>query len=422
MIFNGEPGGETVTDEGSVTHTGQILSIAAVVIVLAVGAYFAYTSYNKPVVIIPPEVVSKAAALNDSGDFKGAQAYLAEQIKAYPDASILKLYLANSILTEGSVRGMESVAAPKAREILLAVEKGGDDTVYLYDLLGYSYELVNDFDKAISYYDKALDLDGKSVNTLFSIGHTYWLKGDLAKTTEYYGKAEAAITDTTDKSVAVKVYVAQGGMNSDPKKSEAYFLKALPLVAAKAFKAELYADLSNTQFLQKNYAKAIEYADTAVTTDPSNELGYLAYARAVISDKTLLQKNGTKADAYLLKAVFLAPTKAETQYWVGKLDFATGRNALAIKSYDTARLLIPKDNTLTTAGRNALMADVLLDEAVVYFAQGNQDYKAFLNAAMKYNPVKVLYVLNNDPGLAAMKKGFLPSELLLNAAAALKAK
>lgn len=394
------------------------LGALGVVIVGAI-VYVAFF-YPRVTAIIPPEVVSKQASLNDAGDFKAAQAYLEEQIRANPSASILKLYLANSILNEGSVHGTESAAAPKAREILLAVEKGGDKTVYLYDLLGYSYEIVNDFTNALAQYNKALALDPKSVNTLFSIGHTYWLSGDLAKTKDFYGKAEAAITDTTDKSVAVKVYVAQGRMSSDPKKAEVYFQKALPLTSAKALKAELYANLSTTQYLQQLFPKAVEYANLAISTDPSNELGYLAYARATISSKDLLPANAQKVEAYLIKAIFLAPAKAESQYWYGKLDFVTKRYDLAIKSYDTARLFIPKDNTLSPSDRNILMADVLFDEAVVYFVKGSQDYKAFLHEAIKYNPVKVFYMLNNDPDLALMRKGFLPSDLLLNAAAALK--
>lgn len=388
---------------------GLVVAIVAIALVS-----YALFSYFGKAEVISQDIISTQASLIDSGDFKGAQAYLEERINENPSSG-LKLMLANAILIEGSTRGTEAVSAPKARDILREVEKAGDRSVYLYDLLGYSYEIVNDFENAFSEYNKALALDQNSVNTLFGIGHTYWLKGDLEKMQEYYEKADAAITSSTDNAVAVKVYTALGRSNTDPKKAEAYFLKALPLVSSKAFKAELYANLSNAQYLQQNATKAIEYANSAITTDPSNELGYLAYARAVISDKTLLQQNLKKAEEYLIKAIFLAPTKAESQYWYGKLDFVTKRYDLAIKSYDTARLLIPKDNTLTQSGRDALMGDVLFDEAVVYFVQGSDKYKAFLHEAIKYSPVKTFYLLD-DPKFAAMRKGFLPSDLLLKAA------
>jgi len=387
-----------------------ILSISVVV---AIAMFFSFYYYNKGTRIIPPEVIQEVVNLNDSGDFKGAQAYLEEQIKANP-SSALRLMLANSILNEGSVKGTEAVSAPKAREILLAIEKSGDKSVFLYDLLGYSYEIINDFDNALAQYNKSLAFDSKSVNTLFSIGHTYWLKGDTDRAKEQYNKAEAAITEATDKSVLVKVYVAQGRMNADPKKAEVYFLKALPLVSSKAFKAELYANVSTAQYLQKNPTKAVEYANLAIEIDPSNELGYLAYARAVISDKDLLEKNLAKVEEYLIKAIFLAPTKAETQYWYGKLDFVTKRYDLAIKSYDTARLFIPKDNTLTKEGRDALMGDVLFDEAVVYFINNDQKYKIFLSEAFKYDPVKTIYVLDNDPALKKMKE-FISNNIFLRA-------
>lgn len=403
------PLGEQVVELSAIKK--HLLALVIIVaLILAISAYYLLT---KKTYYVPPATYAKIYNLNNSGDYKEAQAFIENELKTNP-APDLKLSLANSILDEGSVRGTEKTSTEKARPILISIEKSGNKSVYLYNLLGYSYEIVNDFDKALEYYNKALVIDSKSVNTLFSIGHTYWLKGDLAKAGEFYAKAESNINQNTDKSVKIKVYAALGRMSGDPKKAEVYFLKALPLADSKPFKAELYADISTAQYLQKNLTKAVEYSNLAIQTDPSNELGYLNYAKAIITDKTLLQKNISTVNEYLVKSIFLAPHKAENQYWLGKLDFAIGKSDLAIKSYDTARSLIAGDNTLGQQGKNALMADILFDESVSYYLKKDLRYKAFLKEAYKYNSEKTFYMVDKNPDLKEMRTALIKSSFFLS--------
>lgn len=349
---------------------------------------------------------SIVARLNNSGDYAGAQKLLIEKIKTNFSPE-MRLLLATSYLDEGSVRERQAEASKKAQSILFGLEKAYYKSVYMYDLIGYSYEMIGEFDKALGYYNRSLIMDNKSVNTLYSIGHTYWFKGDLVKAKEYYSKAEAVINKTTDNSVVVKVYAAQGSMNADPKKSEGYFLKALSITDSKAFRAELYANLSQARYLQKDFTKAIEYAGSAIKIDPSNELGYLAYSKAALLNKDFLQKNAPTVEEYLVKSIFLAPGKAEPQYLMGKFDFVFGKPDLAIISYDTARKYIPNDISLNKYGRNALMSDVLFDEAVVYVSKNDPKYKSFLIEAFRYNPTKIAYTLDNSPDLRKKMVGVI---------------
>ena len=410
---------------GPISDTGgRFPTIILIVGIIAVAAYFLFsqgilkssyfgTLFSNGSAQVSP-VYGKVYDLNNSGDFKAAQEFLASEIKTNP-ANGLKLSLANSILNEGSTRGTEALSAPKARDLLFAVENTGDTSAYLYELLGYSYETINDFNKAFEYYNKALAIDPQSVNTLFSIGHTYWLSGDLVKAQEFYGKANAAISATTDNSVKIKVYAALGRMESNPKKSEEYFLKAMPLADSEAFKAELYANLSNARYLQNDLPKALEYADLAMQTDPSNELGYIAYAKAAVSDKNLLQNNLSQVQESLLKAMFLAPRKAESQYWMGKFYFALGKYDVALKFYDTARGLIGQDNTLSKSGGDVLMSGALFDESTIYLLKGDNKYTSYIKEAFKYDPVKTFYLLDKNPALKKMQVALVEGNLFLMA-------
>ncbi|MBI4065573.1 hypothetical protein HY412_00045 [Candidatus Kaiserbacteria bacterium] len=284
-----------------------------------------------------------------------------------------KLQLANSYLEEGVANGTKEGASLKARELLLEVENTGYKSAYLYELLGYSALIISDSERALAYYDKA----------------------------------EKAITMSTDNSVKARIYAAQGKMNVDPKTSEEYLLKALKLSDSNSFKSELYADLSSARYLQNDLPKAIEYVEMAVKTDQSNAFGYIAYAKAAISDRDFLQKNAQKVEGYLVKAIFLAPRNAEPQYWMGKLDTVFGKYDLAVKSYDTAAKLLVKDSTMSVQAKASLMSDIFFDESIVYFLKEDPKYKEFFREAFRLNPTKTLYRVRENPALKDMMTDFV---------------
>ena len=389
------------------------MAVVIALLVLSPVAYFFFHNFFVGKSKVAPEVLDKAYSLNNIGNYKAAEAYLSNEIKKNPDV-FLKLSLANSILDEGSVRGTEAVAAKKARDILSKLEDT-ENSVPLYDLLGYSFEIENNFDKALEYYNKALKIDGKSADTLFSIGHTYWLKGDLKKSQEFYNKAEAAVNESTPNAVKVKIATALGTMETDPKKAEEYYLKVLPMTDSKVFKAEIYSNLSVSRFTQNDTAKAIEYANLAIETDPSNELGYLAYARTAISDKTLLQDNLSKVEEYLFKTIFLAPRKAEAQYLQGKFDAIIGNYDAALKSYATARKIVQYDNSVSPAAKDGFKADVLFDEAVTYYLLKDTRYKSYIREAFKFNPVKVFSRLDKETQYNDLRTALIEGNLFMMA-------
>ncbi len=284
-----------------------------------------------------------------------------------------KLNLANSYLDEGVANGTRDGASLQARELLLAVERTGYKSAYLYELLGYSAEIINDYDRALEYYDKA----EKEINIL------------------------------TGNSVKAKIYAAQGRMSTDPKKSEEYFLKALKLAKLGSFRSELYANLSNARYLQNDLTKAVEYADLAIKSDSSNEQGYISYAKAEISDKSSLQENAKKVEEYLVRAIFLAPRSAEPQYWMGKFDVAFGKYDLAIASYDTAAKFLINDSTAGVQAKASLMSDIFFDESVAYFLKKDQKYKEFFREAFRLDPAKTLFRVRDNPALKDMMTDFV---------------
>ena len=347
-------------------------------------------------------ITAEVAKLNNEGDYAGAQKFLLEKIKSDP-ALELKLALANSYLDEGSVRGKEAEASKKAQEILFELDKNYQG-VYLYDLIGYSYEIVNNFDKAMEYYTKSIALDKTSVNTLFSMGHIHWFLGETDQARELYRQAEQLITNNTDKSVQIKVYTGIAVLSSNFSEAEKYLLKAMPLSESRAFKAELYADLANVKLAERDNAGAFEYASKAVTADPSSALAYLAFAKSAMVDKATFAKNWDKVKESLFKAIVLAPKKAEPQHWQGKLEFIAGMTDQAIISYMNALKLLDGDNSLNVNTRKNLRSDINFDIAVAYLLKNDKPRaEVYIKDAFIDNPVKVTYMLQHSEQLKELR-------------------
>ncbi|GEM_PF-2966945 len=406
----------------SLWQTGDVLKnklfigiLSAIMVVVA--GYFFFASgildISSLFENVSPEIYLNADNLNNNGNFKAAQELLENEIKKNP-ARGLKFALADSILMEGAVRGTEAYSALRAREILLPFENGRKD-MRVYNLIGYSYEIIGDPDKALGYYNRSLSIDSKSPAALYNVGRAYWFKGDFAKARDFYEKAEKNITRTTKNLLKSKIYAGIGLIESDSRNAENYFLRALPFADSKAFRAEIYAMLSNGRLSQQDSQKAVEYAELAISADPSNENGYVAYAKSVMPDKELFAKNIAEVNEYLLKAIFLSPRNAEAQYWEGKFNFSTGNYTYAINSYQTALALIPNDYSLDAQGKSYLKADIYFDEAIVYMFKNDEKYKSYIKEAFKYNPTKVFYILDNDPSLKKLRTALIESNIFLMA-------
>ena len=319
------------------------------------------------------KIETKVKTLMDAGNFDEAKKNVLVGIVKYPDDYKLKLALANIYLEEGSVKSREKEDSAKAQKILFSLEDKGYKSVNLYDLIGYSYEILNQYSKAFKYYDKSLAINPNSVNTLFQKGHTYWLQGNFSKTSTYYYKAEKSITNKTSREVKSKLYVAigtlQGGYFKDQNKAEEYFNKALAVTDSRALKAEFYYDLSTLEILaRKNVQKSLMYANKAISIDPTNELGHVAFVRAKIGEGNINEKNLKDIEDHLSRAILLNTQKSLTRYWSGQLFYYIKNFRMALSEFKETIVLIDRDNSIPDAYKKLSKADA-------YFGMAVSDYQ-----------------------------------------------
>ena len=170
--------------------------------------------------------------------------------------------------------------ALEVRERVLG--SGHPDTATTYNNMALVYKEQGDYDKALEYYDKALEVRERvlgsdhpsTAKTYNNMAVVYQEQGDYDKALEYYDKAlevsERVLgsghpsTATTYNNMA-GVYQAQG----DYEKALEYYGKALEIVervfgSDHPYPATTYNNMALVYRYQGDYDKALEYYDKAL--------------------------------------------------------------------------------------------------------------------------------------------------------------
>lgn len=107
--------------------------------------------------------------LNAQKDYKGAEKYLRELLKEYPDNAML---LSNLADIERELK--QTKEALRLYHQALEAQQNPDKTSWsIYYALGALYYQENDYDKAIEYLNKAAELSGRNPNVMNYLGYIY---------------------------------------------------------------------------------------------------------------------------------------------------------------------------------------------------------------------------------------------------------
>jgi tetratricopeptide (TPR) repeat protein len=171
------------------------------------------------------------------------------------------------------------------KDLAISESKLGKDhpeTATTYNSIALVYDNMGDYDKALEYYEKALEISesklGKdhpdTATTYNNIGEVYRAKGDYDKALEYYEKTKDIFesklgkdhpdTATTYNNIAA-VYHDMG----DYDKALEYYGKALEIRESKSGKdhpdtAATYNNMAGVYRAKGDYDKALEYYEKAL--------------------------------------------------------------------------------------------------------------------------------------------------------------
>ncbi len=144
----------------------------------------------------------------------------------------------------------------------------------IYLMLGTDYNLMKEYDKALSNLNKAMELtdsvDYEAVSQIMSsMGDVYYAKGDRDSAFVYYDKAISIDPDNLLALNNCAYYLAVEGRDLD--KAEEMSARTIKERPDDATSLDTYAWV---MFRKKNYTEAMAYIDKAIANseDPSEEL------------------------------------------------------------------------------------------------------------------------------------------------------
>ncbi len=213
--------------------------------------------------------ISDLESLLESWQFSGDQ------------LSSLHAFLITNYLTFGSAYYDESNNAIKARWLLENGTISNETWFYNYHM-GYSYEIENNFEQALAFYNQALLYWNNiaQAQTLNQIGHVYDLQWNLDEAYRYYTRAYSADWENIQVNTNLgRVYTR----NWDLEKAKKYFEYVADNTDNKVFKSEVYFNLSTLAFYSSwSLDDSLDFAKKSISENPDYPLAYIWLARGLI--------------------------------------------------------------------------------------------------------------------------------------------
>ncbi|EKE11850.1 MAG: O-GlcNAc transferase [uncultured bacterium] len=277
---------------------------------------------------------------------------------------------------KGSYNFQEKDYGQRAEKIFQSILEKDKDNLNALLGMGYAYEIMQDYEKALSYYNKALALAPKNAAVYNRIGHMYDLSEGMEKAESFYKKSlELNPNFLNAKINLARVYLGQ----NKNKEAADILLEAYvsPDMNART-KAEVGYILFANAFDKGEYDLAKKYIDEAMAADNSLPIVWVGKGMSVFSEiKKLSSPEGTQkifeeSLGYFDKAAQIYPYQTAAYYWKGRIVLAAGDKASAESLFRTALEVIEKDITLMKDQRAMFKGEI---EGYMAQAKVSIDYK-----------------------------------------------
>lgn len=271
------------------------------------------------------------------------------------DEKTKTLDYALSLANKGSLEFREKEYGQPAVAIFEKILKDEPNNIQALLGIGYTYEIMEEYGKALDYYNQALELEPKNAVVHNRIGHMYDLSEGMGKAESFYRKALEINPNFIDAKINIaRVYLRQnkneeamgllkevyGGQNmNDRTRAEVGYL--------------LFANA----FDNGDYEKAKVYIEEAKESDPTLPMVWVGLGMSKIFEiKNMPNSNGTialyeESLGYFDKASKIYNYQTAAYYWKGRVVMMTGDNKNAAILFKTAKEVVGKDITLMNEQR-----------------------------------------------------------------------
>ncbi len=191
-----------------------------------------------------------------------------------------KKFLLISYLRQWNSYYKEDEYSKKALNLLENMSETHETLYYKW----YAKEIVKDYEEALVYYNKWLELNGLTnywkALLLNQIGHVYDFMWELEKANAYYIQSEALWTEFKWVLLNRARYELR---KWNIEKAESYLLEVLKTETNKFTRSEIYSNLSTINLVKENWLEqAIDYAQKWIEENADYPYNYLALWNAYI--------------------------------------------------------------------------------------------------------------------------------------------
>ncbi len=318
------------------------------------GKIISLAEYNQT--ILNDELMKNA----QSGDVE-KEVQIAEQLVSSNNDNQSKIDLANAYLEKASLEFKEVEYGNKAIAIANEVLANSPDKNQEYQadlVLGYSYEVLQNYSKALEQYNKAIALYPDSPLGYVKRGHAYDLSGDLTSAEADYIKAYS-IDSKNDVALMNLARIAQG--KGDFENAKKYAQAAIDVTQIAYVKATAYEIFGLAEIDSGNYQIAID--DFSKSIDSYDKYGNAyanrAYAKILLNDYVVKNESlKNQIDQDIEKAVSFYGNDSFAYVVKGLLLEATGDKSKAKEAYNKALSLVDTDITLGMLEKSDMKAKI----------------------------------------------------------------
>jgi len=307
---------------------------------------------------------------------KDYEKYSSELLDRYPDNFDAVQYLSSRLFNEGKYRESEEVALK-----LINIDP---DYALGYNILGYIYFYLGEFDKALEYLKKYQEKAAGQANPHDSMGEILMSMG-------YYDKAmnEFLAADSIKPNLDFVIahigdcYAAKGMLRN----AVGAYMKAVELSRNRLIQVDQLIKIARCYYYMDKPQEAIAVLEEAVEDTPDNVWlqGYLGVYYSIQPDpeKALVQLGIVKGLAARSQAEGEYPDSVENSIPLIQL-YLEARIALARDDYDEA---IKKNESILAQLKPFSSGATWRRMADIYILEGQPDTAiALLNRALSWNP------------------------------------
>ncbi len=345
-----------------------IFILAMIILAGMIGAFYFILNQDKLALENQLVNLQKQQERNDlqssfsNTDFDKAIAVGEKLINEDPEDVTNYILLANSYLQKGSVTFNEEENADIAISVLEKAISIDSRVSEVYRVMGYAYEIKQDYKQALTMYETAIEIDPLNDVAFGARGHMYFLTGnetlaesDLKKSLEINPDNDKALVDLagiyfrTKKDSTVDI--------------EEIILRAISISENDNVKSEAFQLLGSLYYSQKLYQKAEKQFAQSVSLEERLAMSWVGIAMSKLMQLDVVSEEEFDASVRVVidaieKSLTLSPNLARAYLAEGLLSGYLSEFEAEKEAYQKALSVISSDITLSKVEKEELKLEL----------------------------------------------------------------